>query len=59
MKRIFLMLALAVSAFAANAQENMNEAAEVVKTMPSTGDYYEGFTRPLTFNRMIPPYHWR
>jgi len=23
---------------------------------PSKGDYFEGLTRPLTFNRMIPPY---
>ena len=23
---------------------------------PSNGDYFEGLTRPLTFNRMIPPY---
>ncbi len=23
---------------------------------PSTGDYFDGLTRPLTFNRMIPPY---
>jgi hypothetical protein len=29
---------------------------ETAATMPSTGDYYQGFTRPLTFNRMIPPY---
>ncbi len=25
-------------------------------TSPSKGDYFEGLTRPLTFNRMIPPY---
>jgi conjugative transposon TraN protein len=24
--------------------------------MPSTGDLFNGLTRPLTFNRMIPPY---
>lgn len=56
MKRIFLMLAIVVSAFAANAQENNNETVPTVQTSPSTGDYYQGYTRPLTFNRMIPPH---
>ncbi|NDV66083.1 conjugative transposon protein TraN [Bacteroides sp. 224] len=59
MKRIFLMLALAVSVFAAHAQEVQTvteETATVVQTSPTTGDYYQGFTRPLTFDRMIPPY---
>jgi len=27
-----------------------------VKTMPGTGDYFQGLTRPLTFDKMIPPY---
>lgn len=56
MKRIFLMLALAASVFTANAQQAATEAASAVPTSPTTGDYYEGFTRPLTFDRMIPPY---
>ncbi|NDV56797.1 conjugative transposon protein TraN [Bacteroides sp. 519] len=59
MKRIFLMLTLAVSVFAANAQEVQTvteETATVIQTKPTTGDYYQGFTRPLTFDRMIPPY---
>ena len=59
MKRIFLMLALVVSVFAANAQEVQEvteETATVIQTKPTTGDYYQGFTRPLTFDRMIPPY---
>lgn len=45
MKKIFLALALFGCIVTANAQEN-----------PSTGDYFEGLTRPLIFNRMIPPY---
>jgi len=45
MKKIFLMFAFVATVFAANAQEN-----------PSTGDYFDGLTRPLTFNRMIPPH---
>lgn len=45
MKKIILMLAFAAMLFAVNAQEK-----------PTTGDYYNGLTRPLTFERMIPPY---
>lgn len=59
MKRVFLMLALVVGVMtAANAQEieNKETVNETVTTSPSTGDYYQGFTRPLTFDRMIPPY---
>lgn len=56
MKRIFLMLAFVASVFAANAQEVTEETTTVVQTSPTTGDYYQGFTRPLTFDRMIPPY---
>ena len=56
MKRIFLMFALAVSVFTVSAQEVTEETATVTQTKSTTGDYYQGFTRPLTFNRMIPPY---
>lgn len=45
MKKILLMFAFVATVFAANAQEN-----------PSMGDYFDGLTRPLTFNRMIPPH---
>ena len=50
MKQFFIMLALIAGMFTANAQEDVRETA------PTAGDLYEGFTRPLTFNRMIPPY---
>jgi len=50
MKKIFLMFAFVATVFAANAQETE------VSTNPSTGDYFDGLTRPLTFNRMIPPH---
>jgi conjugative transposon TraN protein len=43
------MLAFAASVFTVSAQED-------VQNSPSTGDLFEGLTRPLTFNRMIPPY---
>lgn len=58
MKKIFLMLAIVAGVMTANAQEveNMEAASEAVTTSPTTGDYFQGFTRPLTFNRMIPPY---
>ena len=58
MKKIFLMLALGAGVMTANAQEVENTEAvkETVTTSPTTGDYFQGFTRPLTFNRMIPPY---
>lgn len=55
MKRFFLALALIGCIFTANAQEV--EVKEQVNTStPSKGDYFDGLTRPLTFNRMIPPY---
>lgn len=54
MKQLFVMLAFVVGAFTANAQNN--DTVPAVQTKPSTGDYYQGYTRPLTFNRMIPPY---
>lgn len=38
-----LMLALALGVISANAQD-------------STGDYFEGLTRKITYDRMIPPY---
>jgi conjugative transposon TraN protein len=47
MKQFLLTLALVAGMFTTiNAQENAS----------TTGDLYDGFTRPLTFNRMIPPY---
>jgi conjugative transposon TraN protein len=50
MKQILLMLAVIAGTISASAQEDVRESN------PSTGDLFEGFTRPLTFNRMIPPY---
>lgn len=56
MKKIFLILALVAGVTAANAQEVETTETQPVATSPSTGDYFQGYTRPLTFNRMIPPY---
>ena len=44
MKQFFLIIAFVAITFGANAQQ------------PSTGDLYEGLTRKVTFDRMIPPY---
>ena len=54
MKRIFIILAFMAGAFAVSAQEKTNGSSQ--KTMPSTGDYFQGLTRPLTFDKMIAPY---
>ena len=51
MKQIFLMLAIVASAISINAQDK-----NVPSNNSSKGDLYSGLTRPLTFNRMIPPY---
>jgi len=56
MKKIFLMFAFVATVFAANAQDVTNKTVTGTQTMPSTGDYYQGLTRPLTFERMIPPH---
>ncbi|MDR1671607.1 MAG: conjugative transposon protein TraN [Alistipes sp.] len=57
MKKLFLTLALAAGAITAQAQETTTETVTpVAQTSPSTGDYFQGLTRPLTFNKMIAPY---
>ena len=55
MKRFLLMIAVLVSMFTANAQE-VEVQEQITTSTPSKGDYFDGLTRPLTFNRMIPPY---
>ncbi len=64
MKKYIILFALMLTIIAANAQtertnkEYVNELQyqlqEAVK--PSSGDYYEGLTKKITFDRMIPPY---
>jgi conjugative transposon TraN protein len=50
MNHIILTLALFASIFTiVNAQENTFNNA-------TSGDLFKGYTRPLTYNRMIPPY---
>ncbi|OJX83892.1 MAG: conjugative transposon protein TraN [Paludibacter sp. 47-17] len=59
MKRFFFVLAIFGCIFTVNAQDIEKQSVEKQQTAnisPSTGDYFDGLTRPLTFNRMIPPY---
>ena len=58
MKQFLITLALAGCFFAANAQEAVQDNKQETEQSgsASTGDYFEGLTRPLTLNRMIPPY---
>lgn len=52
MKHLLLALAMFGCILTVSAQE----VEPVSVTTFSKGDYFEGLTRPLTFNRMIPPY---
>ena len=58
MEQFLITLALAGCFFVANAQEAVQDNKQETEQSgsASTGDYFEGLTRPLTFNRMIPPY---
>lgn len=61
MQKIILALAICGCALSASAQNSTAAAAPVSPApqeaaVPSTGDYFGGLTRPLTFDRMIPPY---
>ena len=61
MKRVFLAIALTL-ALSVNAQNAEQPEKEVVTFQADTypqemsGDNYEGLTKKLTFDRMIPPY---
>jgi conjugative transposon TraN protein len=58
MKQFLFALAFVGCIFTANAQETVQENNQEKEHLnsPSKGDYFDGLTRPLTFNRMIPPY---
>ena len=71
MKKIMLMAAFIAAMTQAHAQKvveetDLKETEETVeqtetgddgvKKSPSTGDLFDGLTRPITFDRMIPPY---
>ncbi len=59
MKPFLWALAMIGCVFTTKAQNVEQQSLTTQKTFdtsPSKGDYFEGLTRPLTFNRMIPPY---
>ena len=61
MRKMLMTLALCGCLSGAFAQETTTKAATTLQPdegmhSPSTGDYFNGLTRPLTFDRMIPPY---
>ncbi len=61
MKKMLLTLALCGCISGTFAQEKTTSATSAPQPdegmhSPSTGDYFNGLTRPLTFDRMIPPY---
>jgi conjugative transposon TraN protein len=68
MKKYIIAFALMLLAFNINAQTESEEVVTVNQTSdemqgelqqvlhPTFGDYYEGLTRKITFDRMIPPY---
>lgn len=61
MRKMLMTLAFCGCLSGAFAQETTTKAATASQPAegmhsPSTGDYFNGLTRPLTFDRMIPPY---
>lgn len=61
MRKMLMTLAFCGCLSSAFAQETTTKAATTPQPdegmhSPSTGDYFNGLTRPLTFDRMIPPY---
>ncbi|KAF5080068.1 hypothetical protein DSECCO2_122750 [anaerobic digester metagenome] len=56
MKRFIFALAMIGCIFTANAQEVETTQETKNVSSPTKGDYFDGLTRPVTFNRMIPPY---
>ena len=64
MKKIFVMLALALGATSAFAQNESDTISAVTSSVTLTknvypqqedGDLYHGLTKKLTFDRMVPP----
>lgn len=62
MKRTILILAFIAAVLPAMAQTGsdvevpVEEVGQQMLPCPSSGDYYEGYTRKLTYDRMVPPY---
>lgn len=63
MKKLMFLLTMlscaAVQGFAQVYEKHevpVEELQEQMLPRPSSGDYYEGYTRKLTYDRMVPPY---
>lgn len=61
MKKTMILFAMMIATISGFAQSNDVEvtADEIQQTMipkPTFGDYFEGYTRKITYDRMIPPY---
>ena len=67
MKKVIIILALAMGIVTANAQENVTVVTdngseqptltkEVYPQKEADGDLYHGLTKKLTFDRMVPPH---
>ena len=67
MKKVIIMLVLAMGIATANAQENVTVVTdngseqptltkEVYPQKEADGDLYHGLTKKLTFDRMVPPH---
>ena len=61
MKKTMILFAMLIAAITAYAQTNdvevtAEEIQEAMLPKPSFGDYFEGYTKKITYDRMIPPY---
>ena len=67
MKKVIIMLALAMGIVTADAQENVTVVTDNGREQPTftkvvypqkeaDGDLYYGLTKKLTFDRMVPPH---
>lgn len=58
MKKYIIALALVLTTITIHAQIDTNDMQEDLQQVlkPTYGDYYEGLTKKITFDRMIPPY---
>lgn len=61
MKKTMILFAMLIVGISTYAQTNdvevtSEEIQEVMLPKPSFGDYFEGYTKKITYDRMIPPY---
>lgn len=61
MKKTMILLVMAIMGLSAYGQTNevevtTEEIRQAMLPVPSFGDYFEGYTKKITYDRMIPPY---